>query len=268
MIDLLLQCATINVNMLTHIRHVCSGDGRHAAIHHAVICDQNATLDRLLRVGGIDVNLPGSDGEPPLLLAIRRNNLFVVTKLIQDDRTTIQWPHTSISALSHAIVQGHLGVFDRILSSRNAGSVLNIPSSMGVTPLMIAAQYKEIEMVKRLLATETLNVGIAPQRLSGFSPLELALQVSRDDRYQSMVLLIKDGRVYVNAPMAMPDPFGKTLLHHLVQIDDAAAIGALHILLRRSDINVNATNMNGDTPIHTAVKHSMGGAMPHPPLVF
>ena len=87
-------------------------------------------------------------GFNPLILACYKGNNDVATYLIKKVKD-INYKSSNGTALAAATVKGNLLLVKKLLES---AANPNIPDSNGVTPLIYAIQFKNIEMIKLLLA--------------------------------------------------------------------------------------------------------------------
>lgn len=106
----------------------------------------------------------------------------------------------------------------------------------GVTPLMVAASTAMPSVLTEVLKKAAVTTA---RDASGFSALSYAIRASKDD---NAILLLDSG-----ADPSVISADGSTLLHH-------SASGSLELLrkLINSGIDVQATNLRGETALHLA----------------
>jgi hypothetical protein len=121
---------------------------------------------------------------------------------------------------------------------------LNTPNNQGNTPLHRAVEAGDIESVKVLL----LQSGIDPniQNKHGQTPLHMAVELGFVDLVRALLLC---PLVNENIPF---QEMKNTPLHFVLEKN--RDLKMLRVLLLPSSVNVNAQNINGDTPLHIAVR--------------
>ena len=93
------------------------------------------------------INTVNQSGFTPLILACYRGNNPVAEYLAQNVKN-VNYNSSNGTALAAAVIKGNLAITQALLQ-RKADP--NIADSLGVTPLVYAAQFQKTELVKLLL---------------------------------------------------------------------------------------------------------------------
>ncbi|KAM7208059.1 ankyrin-3 [Naviculisporaceae sp. PSN 640] len=184
---------------------------------------------------------PSIEGEsfPPLNYALRERNEEAVRLLLEYnpplDTVDKVYKHTP---LEHAIRQRNLPIISLLLDK---GADINAPGSVnGRTPL-ITACFWEFQDGVELLITRRADVNAAGS--DGITPLHTAC---RWNNIKILKLLLS-----VKAAPGVPDNKSRTALYWAAGYSQTPVI---ELLLRQNDIDVNARNSNGRTPLHKAIR--------------
>ncbi|XP_045471277.1 serine/threonine-protein phosphatase 6 regulatory ankyrin repeat subunit B-like [Harmonia axyridis] len=128
------------------------------------------------------------------------------------------------------------------------GAYVNTIDGLGVTPLHIACQHRQVDIVKMLLEAENVDVKVKDR--SGITPLEIAISMNNDevnDNIAIVHMLLKAG-----ADTNIVDPkTGETLLHKAVQ---GGNLTLVKLLLDTTEINVDTLKKDGETALHIAAR--------------
>jgi len=139
---------------------------------------QNAIRDgqlddvRLLIEGGIDVNQPLSQGVTPLHSAVINNQENIAAVLLQAGAQVNATDTTTQATPLHLAALYGRGGLARLLIQKDAN--VNAPMKFGITPLLVAAQFSQPQIVQLLLETKKININQADQE--GFTALHFAAQ--------------------------------------------------------------------------------------------
>jgi len=104
-------------------------------------------IKSLVQIDKDTINAINASGFTPLILACYRSNNAVAEYLAQNVKD-VNYNSSNGTALAAAVIKGNLAIA-KVLLQRNANP--NIADSLGVTPLVYAAQFQKIELVKLLL---------------------------------------------------------------------------------------------------------------------
>lgn len=167
---LLLQGAHVNAK---------AADDQDTALHIAAAHGFLAIVERLL-VHGADVEARNAVGIVPLLIATQNNHIEVVQALtLHGASTSALWPSRNgdrFPCLHLAVQHGHVQLTKYFLSVVAMDLNLKTPGK-SLTPLHVAAQYGQIEILDLLLA-QRANVHATDDQ--GMTPLHHASEYQYD----------------------------------------------------------------------------------------
>ncbi len=145
-----------------------------------------------LHTNNADVNLPGPDGSPPLLLASQNGHLDLVRLLVEYGAEVDQPNNTGKTALIQAAQGGHSKVVSLLIQ---AGARVKLASQSGRTALIQASQNGHIDAIKVLLrsgadvskADELLISAVVAAAVNGhWKTLDLLLAAGGDPHHVNM----------------------------------------------------------------------------------
>ena len=184
------------------------------ALHFAAQYNQAIRIAHLLRFAETDANATEHRGFTPLMLAIL---------------------HRSPDAVKELLHSHHAGRVDP-----------NIPGTDGRLPLHSAIRWGDHEVIRALIGAGA-DAARREQTDGGKTPRELVADLNRDD--------LAD--VLGSAGINTPDENGETHLHRQSASLDAVGnqydVDRYIALVNRPDINLNAQDNLGRTPLHRAV---------------
>lgn len=161
---------------------------RQPAITVALFKDSNKAAAVLLASRKLDVNAPNAKGESPLMMAALRGNLQAARTLIARDAdvnktgwTPLHYAASSTSDKAQAMVH--------LLLEHSA--YIDAGSPNGSTPLMMAAEFGQID-VARLLLQEGADPTIKNQQ--GRTALDFARRAERDGLAADIVRAMQQQR--------------------------------------------------------------------------
>lgn len=159
----------------------CAFAGSYEDFFNAIELDKADQISIIL-AKGFDPNTPSENGEPPLIVAVKKGSVKVVQTLlsikgIDIDRTNLQ----DENALMFAVFNNNIEIAQRLI---NSGSEVN---KTGWTPLHYASTKGDILMIKLLLDQSAYIDAESP---NGTTPLMMA---SRYADEQSVRFLIEQG---------------------------------------------------------------------------
>ena len=253
----------------------------------------DAESARLLLVRGANANDSAADGTSPLIAAAFAGHPTVVQVLL-DARADPNLTGVGYSALHAAVLRGDLASVRALLAKgadanarltggspvRRFGSQWALPSTLrGATPLMVAAVYLEVDIIRALLAagaTPSLGLpnGTTPILAAAGAALETEARPSDLVRWN---VVDADSPVI---PRAEPDVLEATrlLLDAGANVNDASETGdtALHAaaatglttviqLLADRGATLEVRNKSGQTPLALTIPRQREGRSPAAP---
>ncbi|XP_050409060.1 putative ankyrin repeat protein RF_0381 [Patella vulgata] len=192
----------------------------------------------LLNTNGCDVNLSDKKGITPLLLAVEQNDIEIFKLLHHHGATVKKQNSREMSVLHLAIQNGNAGIVDILLY--NHGCDVNLSDKVGVTPLLLAVEQNEIEIVTLL---QTHGADVNKQNSRGMSPLHLAIKKGSK---HIVDILLNNHSCDVN----LSDKEGITPLLLAVEQNEIEIVTLLQI----HGADVNKQNSRGMSPLHLAIK--------------
>jgi len=186
---------------------------------------------KLLIENGADVNIQDDYGKTPLQLAVEYNNDEMV-KLLIENGADLNIQNNDTSALSE------------------------MEPGMGNTSLHWAI-YNNTEMAELLIemGAQNPNTDLNIENKWGETPLKLALEREESE----IVQLLIENLINVGADLNIPDKYGTTLLSYLAGIGEDIDIALCTILipyLVAQNANLNIPNKYGETPLHFAIREN------------
>lgn len=132
----------------------------------AIKDNSDKVIDVLLNTQNIDVDLSNKNGETPLMIASIQGNLPLVKRLIEKNHAAID--HIAWTPLHYASARGQVSVAEFLLSE---GAIVDSRSLNDTTPLMMAVQSGNEQMVKLLLDK---GADIQLRNSLGFTAIDIA----------------------------------------------------------------------------------------------
>ncbi len=240
----------------------------------------DSDLLRLLIDAEVNVNKADSDGDTPLGWAAMKGHLECVKLLLATEVINIDSLNKQgQSALYFSILNGHR---ECAIALVEAHAAVNTPDSDGKTPLFIACEQDDIEMVKLLLEAGAL---VQPQTDNGLNSLEAAQSdacinllnkaVPKQESQQrlakqnitpasygtSLISAVKNNDVQlltdliiVGADVNSTDKDGKSAFYCAIVNfqQDTQCIELLHI----NGADINKADNEGKTPLHWAAENA------------
>jgi ankyrin repeat protein len=132
----------------------------------AIKDNSDKVIDVLLNNQNIDVDLSNKNGETPLMIASIQGNLPLVKRLVEKNHAAID--HIAWTPLHYASARGQVSVAEFLLSE---GAIVDSRSLNDTTPLMMAVQSGNEQMVKLLLDK---GADIQLRNSLGFTAIDIA----------------------------------------------------------------------------------------------
>jgi ankyrin repeat protein len=238
--------------------NVACDDGS-TPLHAAAENGHAGVVSALIATAGVDLNaaLTGDDsaGVTPLYLAARGNRLDVVKLLIAAGAdVNMTCVDDGCTPLHKAAAIGHAGVVSALIET--AGVVMNAAltdhgESVGATPLFIAAEDNQLDVVTLLIAAGA-DVNMA--RFDGCTPLGIA---AVRDHAGVVSALIESAGVDLNAALTDGVLSGVTPLFLAAQSNRLDVVK----LLIAAGADVNKACVDGDTPFQISARKGYAGVV-------
>lgn len=130
------------------------------ALSHAVKTSNHKLVQLLLTARQIDVNIPNTNGYTPLLEAVRDNKHKIVEYLLCSHRQidlNICEPKNQFSSLMFSIQNCTPWLTESLLASASHLDI-NLPDSLGNSPLLSACAKGNVPIVQRLLRHKDIDI--------------------------------------------------------------------------------------------------------------
>lgn len=197
----------------------------------------------LLEVPGIDINIQDEDGYSPLHLAVDLNREVVVKALLAKGANVNTINDAEATPLHTAIRKGSPALIENLLNVEDID--INVRDNNGNTPLYLAV-LEEKQKAIEILVAKGANATI--KNNYRYTPLYLAI-TKKSPQIIGAVLAAKDINVHAK------DSDDQTLLHQSTGRGGMVAKFIIETLVFKG-ADVNAINIDGETPLHLA---AMGG---------
>ena len=132
----------------------------------AIKDNSNQVIDLLLSNPKTDVDLSNKSGETPLMIASIQGNLALVKTLVLKNKAMLD--HIGWTPLHYACAKGHLEVAEFLIAN---GALVDSVSLDGTTPLMMAVQSGNEQLVKLLLDK---GANLQLRNTQGLSAIDIA----------------------------------------------------------------------------------------------
>jgi ankyrin repeat protein len=236
LVELLLQQETIDPNLQDE-----NGD---TPLHVAVIWsmeNSDSIVDKLV-TGKARLDIRGGKGFTPLSWAIRYGPLSITKILINSLVDVNAESCEGWSPLRQAMFYSPSDIVDLLLRK---GADLNRPSVVdGWTPLRHAVEWKNVQMVQRLLSRKSHPVNVNAKFDNGSNSLLEA--VKGQNRYIVWMLLER------RAELDHRDGNGKTALHHAIELEDRS----IKWLLVTKNASLIPRDKHGLNVLDWAIEHN------------
>jgi ankyrin len=143
-------------------------------LQNAIKAGQLDDVRILLEQGGIDINQPFGQGITPLHSAVINNQENIAAVLIQHGaKVDAEDATTQATPLHLAALYGRENIANLLI--RNGANV-NAVMKFGITPLLVASQFKQAQIVQLLLDHKKTPVNINHADQEGFTALHFVAQ--------------------------------------------------------------------------------------------
>ena len=249
---LYLACFGRHYEIVTHLSHYNPAidilsirhDKMYTPLHKACLLGKLNTVEYLLSLSSVDVNVKGPSGHTPLHMVCLFGGLqpLDIAKLLVSSSVDVNIKNNGGYAPLH--IACHHGLLDMVKLLVSVSSVdVNSKASDGSTPLHIACRHGHLDIVKFLLFFSSVDVN--SKASDGSTPLHIACCHGHLDILEFLLLF---SSVDVNSKASG----GSTLLH------TACCHGHLDIvkfLVSVSSLDVNSKASGGSTPLHKACRY-------------
>jgi len=248
-----------------------SDNGGRSPFSWALECGHSETVRMLLDRNYVNPNNTDKSGRTLFSWAIDRGSEKTMEMLIQWRNFNPDAANDSgLTALSLAVMYGEERIVQMLLRRSDVNP--NLTDESGQTPLSWAARYESVEIVELLLERRDLIPDIADE--SGRTPLSWAAGNSRPEIVESLLMrndvnpdaVDEDGRrplswavvglvdeTYINL-----DKEGRNYLDNQFDSGFECAMVAW-MLLERNDVNPDAVDKSGRTPLSWAASYGRKG---------
>ncbi|RSL82168.1 hypothetical protein CEP51_005353 [Fusarium floridanum] len=240
-------------------------------IHLAAQAGKKDAVDRLVHLGS-DTRAQDRFGETPMHLAAKNGHTDTVRRLLEvDGAKDLPESRVGRTPLHHAALGGHKDTAELLLNLKPDArriyddygkTALHNAAMKGfndmidllfedqdaekyddeTTPLHLATENGHFDTIKLLVAK---GVSVNPLDNYDQTPLDLAIKW----RYEKIVHFL------LNQPdVRLEDKLGNTLLHFAAR-DGRLKISRMILDIKKEKIDVDSTNVNGDTPLHIAAEN-------------
>ncbi|MCJ1383169.1 hypothetical protein MMC17_006282 [Xylographa soralifera] len=188
----------------------------------------------------LDMNMmhPEKGNSTALILAASAGLEDTVTLLLERPKIAVNAEDVGgWTALAHAAYKNYYAIVKRLLDMQ--GVEIDLPSSNGATPLIIAAQEGNIQVVAELLKKHA-----DPEYMQ--SDGTTAIQQAIIKGHTLVVKAILEHGINIHTM----DSSGRTLLHRACE-SDVPQVEIVRLLIDRG-LDINARGSRGETPLHDA----------------
>ncbi len=195
-------CALLEHLSPEEINH--SNSNGITAVHQAVLSDNQALLDKLVAIQGIQLDSTDHSGDTPLITAITTDNIECAETLLDAGANIDQSDHTGDSPLHHALMVNDETFIALVLDYEPS---LNNSNFRGFTPLHLAATMEQPDELYQLLnyidSAEVLEQ--TTHDYDAFTALQLAVEHNLGSNVKALI--------EYGADHSVTDRDGKNLLN-------------------------------------------------------
>ena len=196
---------------------------------------------RLLPMEGLDVNDTDVKGITAMMYACQNGSDEIVKIMLENHKfdPTLRDQNNN-GLLNFAVKNQKLPIVNLLLADRRVSSSINIGNNAGSTPLILACDDGDLEMVEKLLSLQNVDINAADN--NGDSPLLHAVIGGLHDIVSK---LLENPKIEVNKPNGNGDT-------SLMCAANEGFSNIVESLLQRKDIDVNMSNVDGFTSLMCA----------------
>ena len=196
-----------------------------------IACKDNdiKSVEKLLKVDGIDVNKQNNDGWAALMLACENNNIEIVKLLLKvvdiDVNIIDRWGEHALMGVCR---ENNIEIVKMLLEV--GGIDVNKSNKLGMTALILACMYSNIEIVKLLLKVGGIDVNKSNKL--GLTALITACVYKNN---QIIELLLSSKKICINN-----DDEGKHGFHAIKYMNEHYKINYIDFLFKSGYYTINS----------------------------
>ena len=214
--------------------------GGNTVMHYAARYANSGVFSLLLDMGG-DVEVINKNKQTPLMIASMFGNTEAVKLLLARKNVNVDYTNARLyTSLHQAAKNGHFAICQMLLRH---GADPNALDSSGHTPAHFAAAYGWVNILQ-LLHTYGADFSLC----SHWKTSVLSIAVIKGSSACVFYLLTVGG-----SDVNLADAKGRHLLHHICGcLGDASLVYVRQLI--KHNANVNATDLEGSTPLLTLIR--------------
>lgn len=201
-----------------------------SALHQAVRdCDLPEINELIAKK--VDVNAVDEEGMTPLMIAVQGNNYAVVETLIQAKADVNAKDSKGNCVLLYAVAFASDELFDLLVAHQAS---LEVKNNIGLTLLHVAVMNQKLSLIEKLIA---LKADVNAEDFSGAAVVHYAAGYGHVEVFKLLQRL--------GAKLDVRTKMQDTILHIAIANDQKQII---ELIL--DQVDVNAKNVHGETPLH------------------
>lgn len=203
----------------------------------AAIKRENMPVVVKLLEHGADVNICDDNGNTPLHVAIDKNRIDIVKKLLEVSGVDVEMRNDAGDTPLYKAIDDKN--FEAICLLLDAGANIKTPNDKGNTSLHLAIEKNNCYLIRRILNNVNFDINIKND--AGDAPIHRAVSCKND--------FALDALINAGADVNIKDAVGDTPLHRAINFGNLEMVNMLLGCVRTK---VNLQNATGDVPLHLA----------------